>query len=167
MWRRRRGSQPAGKDRRFRPPTPRTLSEDYEEVIGEDRLSTTNALSLNNISEERESAFLDQIASRAAVILLGQLAMKASKDIDFPMPVVIVGACGESGAAGPVIAVCDADSEPGDGYCGSAVSVSSLDSFALAPESLQRGARTAITCEGISLPDMLSRVLSEIARLKK
>ena len=144
-----------------------TLALKYKKTIGEEHFGTTNALSLNNISNERESAYLKKIDSKTSVILLGKLAMKAAGPVKFSMPVIIIGACGEIAATGPAFAVIESGSGADDCTFGDVISISDIDSFSLQPENLKDGARLSIECKGVSLPDMVNRILAEIARINK
>ena len=137
---------------------------DYKESLKVDKVNASNALMLMNVSEAREKAYLEKISSFAAAIVLGESGLKAAGGVGFTLPLIIINAVGETSASGPVTRVLESDF---DGSAPNAKTVSDVGAFALTAGDLKDGKETIIKCQGISAPELVNKLLSEIIRVRK
>ncbi len=137
---------------------------DLKEALKVDKVNASNALMLMNVTAAREKAYLEKISSFAAAIILGESGLKAAGGVGFTLPLIIINGLGETSAIGPVIRVLEADF---DGSAANAKTVSDTGAFALTAGDLKDGKETILKCQGISAPDLVNKLLSEIAKVRK
>ena len=134
----------------------------YKKLLKVDRMDTFFAFGLYNISQERESAYIKTIFSNDAVIILGESALKASSQVDFPMAVIIVNAVGKTSARGPIFRVIESDFPEGRSLQ-NLRSVSNARTFTLVAADLVNRKETRLRCR-TSCGDLVNKLVSEIAR---
>ena len=79
------------------------------------RLESSNAMSLVGAPAEKKKAFSDKVASATAVVIIGEDALKAVADMEFPTSVIVVNATGPCPSnKGRIVRVFDGASAPGD-----------------------------------------------------
>jgi hypothetical protein len=78
------------------------------------RLESSSALALVGASAEKKKAYGDKLAGTTAVVILGEDALKAVGDIEFPTSVILVNAAGRANCKGRVIRVFDGAGAPAD-----------------------------------------------------
>ncbi len=72
----------------------------------------SNALSLVGASPEKKKSYGQNVATATAVIIVGEDALKATADIGFSAPVILVNATGPTAATGHIVRVFEAASAP-------------------------------------------------------
>ena len=102
-------------------------------------------------------------ARNDAVILFGESAVKATSEIMFPTAVIIVNAAGRASARGPIFRVFEAGFAAGSRIRNTRV-VSSVRGFTVSDEDVRNGKVTKLRCQGIRPADLVSKLVSEIAR---
>jgi hypothetical protein len=73
-----------------------------------DKIDSFGALSLVGAPSERKKDFGAAMSSYSVVIIVGEDALKATADIQFPVPVILVNAGGRTSALNRIIRVFDA-----------------------------------------------------------
>jgi hypothetical protein len=78
------------------------------------RLESSSALSLVGATPEKKKAYGDKLAGVTAVVILGEDALKAVADVEFPTSVIVVNATGHASCKGRIVRVFDGAGAPAD-----------------------------------------------------
>lgn len=124
---------------------------EYKEDLEYDQAVSTNALSLINVPQARLEAYLEGTRGYDAIVVFGEGALKAISGVPYDVPVIVVGAIGET-AAGTTIHVMDSD------FSGTAQAVGDASSLTL-PAT---GAVT-LRCDGIEPLELVQLLVSRLA----
>ena len=124
---------------------------EYKEDLRYDDAVSTNALSLVNVPQARLDAYLTGTKEYDAIVVFGDGALKAISGVPYEVPVIVVGAVGETAAA-TTIHVMDS------GFSGTAQAVGDAASLAL-----PGGAVVTLRCDGIEPLELVQALVSRFA----
>jgi len=136
----------------------------FKKTLKAEKLNNFNALALHNISGSRKDAYLKKISHNDAVLIIGETGLKATKSIDFILPLITLDALSESAAVGPIFRVLSAEFDAGN--LSNIITVSSSKNVALSANQLKNGSETVFKCGDISEDVLISQILSEIVKNK-
>ncbi len=129
-----------------------------------DVINACNGLALRKISGTRKDAYLKKIDFVEAVFIIGETALKATGEIDFPMPVIIIDGLSETAARGPVFRIITSDFETTDE---NAISVSKVEDFNLAKKDMAAGKEIILKCQGISAAELINKLLADMKKIRE
>lgn len=123
---------------------------EYKEDLQYDEAVSTNALSLMNVPQARIDAYLAGTEKFDAIVVFGAGALKAIGTVPYQVPVIVVGAVGETSAV-TTIYVMDS------GFSGAAQSVGDVASL-----SLPAGATVTLKCDGVEPLAVVQAIVAQL-----
>src|SRR5512141_1159428 len=79
-------------------------------VLKVDKVEAFSALALVGATADRKKAYADRVAAFSVLVVVGEDALRATSDVEFTCPVILVGAGGRTAAKNRVIRVFAASS---------------------------------------------------------